>query len=73
MLQLVYADKSPPDPPLISRIVEATQHPGALDAFTSIVLSPKVRAPHATSSFAFSVNDVGTFCHLPQHRLRRTD
>ncbi|KAG2453714.1 hypothetical protein HYH02_001926 [Chlamydomonas schloesseri] len=41
MLQLVYADKSPPDPPLIARIVEATQHPGALDAFTSIVLSPK--------------------------------
>ncbi|KAG2445634.1 hypothetical protein HXX76_000244 [Chlamydomonas incerta] len=41
MLQLVYADKSPPDPPLVARIVEATQHPGALDAFTSIVLSPK--------------------------------
>ncbi|GLC45073.1 hypothetical protein PLESTB_001465600 [Pleodorina starrii] len=41
MLRLVYADKSRPDPPLVSRIVEATQQPGALDAFTSIVLSPK--------------------------------
>ncbi|KXZ47460.1 hypothetical protein GPECTOR_35g898 [Gonium pectorale] len=39
--ELVYADKSPPDPPLIARIVEATEQPGALDAFTSIVLSPK--------------------------------
>ncbi|GFR43641.1 hypothetical protein Agub_g4742, partial [Astrephomene gubernaculifera] len=41
MLQVVYADKSPPDPQLVGRILEATQHPGALDAFTSIVLSPK--------------------------------
>ncbi|EFJ51045.1 hypothetical protein VOLCADRAFT_79935 [Volvox carteri f. nagariensis] len=41
MLRLVYADKSGPDPPLVARIVEATEHPGALDAFTSIVLSPK--------------------------------
>lgn len=41
MLRLVYADKSEPDPPLVERIVEATQHPGALDAFTSIVFSPK--------------------------------
>ncbi|KAG2483341.1 hypothetical protein HYH03_017789 [Edaphochlamys debaryana] len=41
MLKLVYAAKAPPDPPLVARIVEATEHAGALDAFTSIVLSPK--------------------------------
>ncbi|GIL98314.1 hypothetical protein Vretimale_3708 [Volvox reticuliferus] len=41
MLRLVYADKVGFDMALVARIVEATEHPGALDAFTSIVLSPK--------------------------------
>ncbi|GIL47115.1 hypothetical protein Vafri_4023 [Volvox africanus] len=41
MLRLVYADKSGSDMALVVRIVEATEQPGALDAFTSIVLSPK--------------------------------
>jgi hypothetical protein len=44
MLALVSADKSPPDAPLVGRILEATQQPGALDAFASIVLAPKVGA-----------------------------
>eukprot|EP00775_Hariotina_reticulata_P005832 gene5832-6073_t len=41
LLQLVYARPSAIDDQLCERIVEATQRPEALDAFTSIVLSPK--------------------------------
>lgn len=41
MLQLVYANKGAADEVLVQRIVDATAQPGALDAFASIVLSPK--------------------------------
>lgn len=40
-MDAICARRSGPDPPLIARILEATEQPGALDAFTSIVLSPK--------------------------------
>lgn len=41
MIQLVYANKGAADEQLIHRIVDSTKQPGALDAFASIVLSPK--------------------------------
>ncbi|WIA10745.1 hypothetical protein OEZ85_010916 [Tetradesmus obliquus] len=43
LLQLVYARPSTIDDSLLERIVQATQHPEALDAFTSIVLAPKTQ------------------------------
>lgn len=45
MLQLVYAHKGAADDLLVQRIVAATEHPGAVDAFASIVLSPKGELP----------------------------
>ncbi|KAL6762310.1 Alpha/Beta hydrolase protein [Haematococcus lacustris] len=45
MLAMVYSHKAvSADQRLVERILEATEHPGALDAFASIVLSPK--SPH---------------------------
>lgn len=41
LLQLVYARPSAVDDELLERIVAATQRPDALDAFTSILLSPR--------------------------------
>lgn len=41
LLQLVYARPSAVDDQLLERIVEATERPDALDAFTSILLSPR--------------------------------
>jgi pimeloyl-ACP methyl ester carboxylesterase len=42
LLSLVYA-RPVDDELLLARILEATEHPGAIDAFASIVLSPKTR------------------------------
>lgn len=41
LLQLVYARPSAVDDKLLERILEAADRPQALDAFTSIVLSPR--------------------------------
>lgn len=41
LLQLVYARPSAVDDELLERIVAATERPDALDAFTSILLSPR--------------------------------
>jgi hypothetical protein len=43
LLQLVYANPAAIDDQLLERIISATEQPWALDAFTSIVLSPKTR------------------------------
>jgi hypothetical protein len=42
LLRLVYA-RPVDDERLLARILEATEHPAAIDAFSSIVLSPKSR------------------------------
>ena len=41
LLELVYARPQTIDDQLLQRILEATEHPSALDAFTSIMLSPR--------------------------------
>eukprot|EP00775_Hariotina_reticulata_P005191 gene5191-5429_t len=41
LLQLVYGRTCAIDDELVERIIEATEHPEAADAFTSIVLSPE--------------------------------
>lgn len=41
LISLVYSHKAAADEALVERIVEATKHPYAVDAFTSIVLAPK--------------------------------
>eukprot|EP00879_Flechtneria_rotunda_P018963 GHRR01019907.1.p1 GENE.GHRR01019907.1~~GHRR01019907.1.p1 ORF type:complete len:440 (+),score=157.56 GHRR01019907.1:356-1675(+) len=41
LLQLVYANPAAVDDQLLTRILEATKHPAALDAFISILLSPR--------------------------------
>jgi hypothetical protein len=41
LLQLVYARPAAIDESLLQRIVAATERPDALDAFTSILLSPR--------------------------------
>lgn len=43
LLQLVYARPSAVDDELLTRIVAATERPDALDAFTSILLSPRTQ------------------------------
>lgn len=43
IIQLVYSNKAAADEDLVRRIVQATENPRALDAFTSIVLAPKSR------------------------------
>jgi hypothetical protein len=43
ILQLVYANPAAVDDALVTRIIQSTQHPRAIDAFTSIVLAPKTQ------------------------------